>query len=437
MNLLVVFFVKIFDCGKYFQGIEDASSNDHRSTDATDVKIKCKNPDCNKSYSISKIKWHLSNNPVCKSKYTPENYAELEKICKAHRKKKLNENYEDRKKSVNAPKTLSENLNFCTQIYQMIEFLGPSYGYTMANQTEFFELFDKKVEIDRKLSKAVDDIDKSFKDKRKNSKNYWINIRNNKDQQIQWLNNFVDVRNGFNDKKDHIEKEIDFWQDIWINEIEEFLHEQNIHQYFHSDIAKMDENLLSYQVETIEYLCGEIEDILDPYLPDDRSAAISKSKWVNKKKLKIEVEELLHYFCWSIDNLYKYFVYYVKCISRNITRQLDDDIELPPSIEYLPWVTPIAYEKNAQIAKSKHLEDIICKGCFKKFKENTILKHLNHPKINCQTKYTDPEIDIFKKRSEERLVNAKLLWIQSQRDYSQTMKTVVCCCCWRQAIASL
>ena len=59
--------------------------------------INCENPECKKSFSISEIKLHLSRNPGCKSKYTSEKYSELEKLCTAHRKKKLHENYEARK----------------------------------------------------------------------------------------------------------------------------------------------------------------------------------------------------------------------------------------------------------------------------------------------------------------------------------------------------
>ena len=50
--------------------------------DPTDT-VKCQNPKCEKSYSITKIQWHLSNNPKCKSIYTSESYAELEKMCEA------------------------------------------------------------------------------------------------------------------------------------------------------------------------------------------------------------------------------------------------------------------------------------------------------------------------------------------------------------------
>ena len=65
--------------------------------DPTDT-VKCQNPKCEKSYSITKIQWHLSNNPKCKSIYTSESYAELEKMCEAYRKNRLRQNYE-RKKS--------------------------------------------------------------------------------------------------------------------------------------------------------------------------------------------------------------------------------------------------------------------------------------------------------------------------------------------------
>ena len=59
--------------------------------------VKCKNPDCRKTYKINRIQWHLSNTPECKSKYTSESLAELENICKKYRKNRLRENYERKK----------------------------------------------------------------------------------------------------------------------------------------------------------------------------------------------------------------------------------------------------------------------------------------------------------------------------------------------------
>ena len=59
--------------------------------------VKCKNSDCNKTYNINRIQWHLSNKPECKSKYTAESLAELENICKKYRKKALGRTMKEKK----------------------------------------------------------------------------------------------------------------------------------------------------------------------------------------------------------------------------------------------------------------------------------------------------------------------------------------------------
>ena len=78
--------------------------------DQTDsANVDCKNPRCKKRYSINTIQRHLSRNPECKNTYTLEGLAELEKMCVAHRKKRLKDNYERKKNQAKMTLHVSES----------------------------------------------------------------------------------------------------------------------------------------------------------------------------------------------------------------------------------------------------------------------------------------------------------------------------------------
>ena len=73
------------------------------------ANVDCKNPRCKKQYSINTIQRHLSRNPECKNTYTLEGLAELEKMCVAHRKKRLKDNYERKKNQAKMTLHVSES----------------------------------------------------------------------------------------------------------------------------------------------------------------------------------------------------------------------------------------------------------------------------------------------------------------------------------------
>ena len=68
-----------------------------------------------------------------------------------------------------------------------------------------------------------------------------------------------------------------------------------------------------------------------------------------------------------------------------------------------------------QMKKSSDQEDFYCKGCFKWFKNNSILKHLKSPKVDCMNKYHSYEIQEMENISKLRRAMTDSIWHLQKR----------------------
>ena len=384
--------------------------------------IKCKGPCDLEYYSVNKIKKHLGQASLCKSKYSMKDFLELENQIKAYRKWKLQKNYQNRKKVAkdndknerigkekpnpiqkhhhrakrlksvedkNLAKLLKntsisedqdgvmESGNVCSSrntfnsqdtlmehIYHAgCEAVNKYCGVVIQNK--FYKRLEEKVKIDNKLNQGMDNMIKSY----------------DVDEKVDWLNNLCAVYNSISEKISHHTEEFQIWKNIWISELKK--PNQSYTSNFsnkidlHDDIKRLEYEIRKYYQKTDLDLCKELETTLGFYLPEDKKIAIIRNEGVNQESLKFEVESLLHYINYRFDNVYKFCVQYIISLAKNIGRQMKNsdkssNYAIITSLEEpdLPCYESLGTEYNRLIK---------C-VCGEIFFSNTIKKHFSHPR---------------------------------------------------------
>ena len=258
-------------------------------------------------------------------------------------------------------------------------------------EIRFYDRLSDKDSILMRLNHGIDNIPKKF------------------ESIILWLNNLVGVKNDMMDKIHHHNTEVRFWWDIWTEELSTSMSKFANKQDVDDDIWDMRHDLQDYNTETYEHLNKEVKSTLDQYLPNDRTFAISIAKKIDKDTLMCDIESLLCYIEFCLQNVFYYCVQYAISLSKNIKKQLLEDLQFP-IVESLKVPIPEKFETD-----SMNLDSVICKGCpnnKKRFNQRTILKHLKHSANNsCLELYSNDEIsemeNISKLRQRDDIINWK------------------------------
>ena len=282
----------------------------------------------------------------------------------------------------------------------------------------FIERLMEKVENDRKLRKVMKKITKNY------------------DDDVKWLNNLVVLHNCLDKKITDEANELLIWQDIMVEELSRpnqiyeinFSNKEDVYE----DIHEFQSNAEIYNKETKDHLSEELEAILGIHLPKNKSEAVEASQFLNKETLKYHVQTFLNYVDWHLENVYKFIIQYSKALANNIQIKMtvvNDEDELYPISKSLIQPVPVPYQlplsQNLEEATQNDMEvtptdleveDIVCKGCDEEFKSNTILKHLNHPAVDCKNDYSSSEIKRIQKNSCIRHQIQNKYWMQRYRE---------------------
>ena len=87
-----------------------------------------------------------------------------------------------------------------------------------------------------------------------------------------------------------------------------------------------------------------------------------------------------------------------------------DEIDVP--LDILPELisNDDGDDFTMELKKQSDLLIVFCKGCKKEFKNNTILKHVMHPAVNCKEYFTSYEVEEMIHNSKLRRKMADSIW---------------------------
>ena len=384
-------------------------------------KLLCKNPYCkSNNFNKKKINFksqndllrHLNTHEICHGYYSSAQLEEMEQNASQSEIEKSSMNISNKQENLEDPET------FMMDVYadgcQLVKYCD------LETQNKFFKRLEEAVEIDKKLYKAIDNISKTYADKDK------------------WENNFLEVLKNLDDKIEHAAEDIENLAYIWLGELHdhmetyESIFDNSMDIYY--ELCEMESCVQNYNCE--DHLSEEVKQVYDTYI---------KAETINKVTLKNDVDELLSYCQWYIENHYKYVSMYVKSVADNIKRQLGDKIQFSSKFEFLKQPVAIAYDsmvqKDVETAQDNELEDIshistsnkqekfedhntvimdqlediVCKGCSEIFKNNSILKHIFNQYVYCIDKYTDTEIELLERNSKEHYNHKKIIAQRERR----------------------
>ena len=126
------------------------------------------------------------------------------------------------------------------------------------------------------------------------------------------------------DKVRHYLAEWDIWSDSLEDKIEEFTTRFSNGDDLYADLNHycLDEATWGCRIPIWEEIKQELSSLFDPYFKIYR---LNRLNMVDKRKLQHEVNSLLHYFNWRLQNAFDMLVASVIAISNNIKSKLKDE----------------------------------------------------------------------------------------------------------------
>ena len=282
---------------------------------------------------------------------------------------------------------------------------------TPFKKTDFYKRLKKRNEINKQLNESVRTI---------------IHCDNSKYTKWYWRNCLKDLHDLILDKVHHYIAEKDIWSDALEDEIlVEFTTRFPNGEDLKADCIDYCLNeSRGYNDSLMKEFIKELNWLFDPYIkkPIKRLCSFEPSYyWVgshafqappglaslyymdNKRKLQHEVNSLLHYINWRLQNAFDVVVLSVITLSNNIKSQLNGEgdfsyfnlLQYPNSVPFQSLTESMIPDEECEemtIEIHKKANIVLCKGCDSNERNNTILKHLKHPSVNCIQSYSQIEI---------------------------------------------